>query len=132
MCIVLQHSAIDRILHYCWGPVSSFKKCVWPATRDISSLYGRLIPNETTELFHLIKGLSYTFFLFTSFLVIPVSSGIFHLKRSVDNFLLICLGRRKVLTFRLLVIYSVLSRCKYQEVEHNWVMCHQDSESFAY
>lgn len=43
-CILLQHSGIDRTLHYCWGPVSSFKECVWPAIRDISSLYGRLIP----------------------------------------------------------------------------------------
>lgn len=50
VCILLQHSGIDRTLHYCWGPVSSLKECVWPAIRDISSLYGRLIPNETTGL----------------------------------------------------------------------------------
>lgn len=43
-CILLQHSGIDRTLPYCWGPVSSFKECVWPAIRDISSLHGGLIP----------------------------------------------------------------------------------------
>lgn len=43
-CILLQHSGIDRTLHYCWGPVSSFKECLWLAIWDISSLYGRLTP----------------------------------------------------------------------------------------
>lgn len=44
LCMLLHYSGIDGTLPYCWGPVSSFKECVWPAIRDISSLYGGLLP----------------------------------------------------------------------------------------
>lgn len=43
-CILLHHSGIGRTLYYCWGPVSSFKECVWLSIRDISSCHGRSRP----------------------------------------------------------------------------------------
>lgn len=70
-CILLQHSGIDRTLHYCWGPVSSFKECLWLAIWDISSLYGRLTLkwNNTSEwdlvdsLHFLLSQFSLVFFI---------------------------------------------------------------------
>lgn len=50
MRILLQHSGIDRTLPYCWRPVSSFKECVQPAIRDISSFYDGLISKTKQQV----------------------------------------------------------------------------------
>lgn len=121
MCILLQHTGIDKTLRYCWGPVSSLKECVWQTLRDISSHYGRLIPKWNKW------GRPCCSFHFFS----PCFFGIFHLgsqytHSSADKLV----WQSKALTCRLLITWDVLSRCEYQELGHNCApLC--DSESFV-
>lgn len=120
-CILLQHSGIDRTLHYCWGPVSSFKECVWLAVRDISSLYGRLIPKENNRSeWDLVYSLY--FLLSWGFL------GSFHLKSQETQLFTDKLGWEQSFDP---VIYSILLRCECKEIEHKWGNTIKRLESFC-